>query len=60
MEKETYWTPEITSEEVIPGGLTALCSSPLGTQNALGALAPFDGNPQLEGPQFNSGYKPPQ
>jgi hypothetical protein len=58
MEKETYWTPEITSEEVVPG-LTVLCSSPPG-QNALGGLALFDGSPQLEGPQLNSEYKPPQ
>jgi len=59
MEKETYCTPEITAEEVIPG-LAALCISPLGTQNALGGLAPFGDNPQLGGPQFDSEYKPPQ
>lgn len=59
MEKETYLTPEITMEEVVPG-LAVLCSSPPGTQNALGGLAPFGGSPQLEGPQLDSEYKPPQ
>lgn len=60
MEKETYSTPEITSEEIVPGGLTALCGSPLGTENALGGLALFGGSPQLDGPQLNSDYEPPR